>query len=256
MTVEKPKTHCILLNLPDFCAAHADMDAAEFGLFVRACGMQLARGQLSQAQMERLPAIVREQFNDDGKCQIIDDEITRAKASSEKARSKANRRWGNEPAVPEETSAGQQQCPSNAPAMPQHCAGNATGTGTGTGTKEEAEASSNTPLPPAGGEPPAKPARSVGYSAEFEAFWELYPRKTGKGEAWSAWKARVQPLPEPEALAVVLAAATASEQWQKECGKYIPHPTTWLKGRRWEDQVQPPPTAGMTNSKLADMLGF
>ena len=28
-----------------------------------------------------------------------------------------------------------------------------------------------------------------------------------------------------------------SVEWQNEGGKYIPHPTTWLNGERWLDEV-------------------
>ncbi|MEN9360201.1 MAG: hypothetical protein RL095_1736 [Verrucomicrobiota bacterium] len=121
--------------------------------------------------------------------------------------------------------------------------------------KTEAEASSNTHSP-AGEKPPGKPAREVGYSTDFESFWEQYPRKVGKGEAWKAWQARAKPLPAPETLLTALGQASVSEQWRRDGGKYIPHPATWLNGRRWEDQMQSPPAAGMTQSKLADMLGF
>lgn len=29
-----------------------------------------------------------------------------------------------------------------------------------------------------------------------------------------------------------------SEQWKKDGGQFIPHPTTWLNGDRWEDEVE------------------
>ncbi|HZP33038.1 MAG TPA: hypothetical protein VFB23_06695, partial [Candidatus Acidoferrales bacterium] len=28
-----------------------------------------------------------------------------------------------------------------------------------------------------------------------------------------------------------------TEQWQKEGGKYIPYPSRFLNGRRWEDEI-------------------
>ena len=28
-----------------------------------------------------------------------------------------------------------------------------------------------------------------------------------------------------------------SDEWTKDDGKYIPHPSTWLNQRRWEDEV-------------------
>jgi len=29
-----------------------------------------------------------------------------------------------------------------------------------------------------------------------------------------------------------------TEQWLKDNGKFIPHPTTWLNQARWEDEVE------------------
>ena len=29
-----------------------------------------------------------------------------------------------------------------------------------------------------------------------------------------------------------------SEQWQRDNGQYIPHPSTWLNQRRWEDEME------------------
>lgn len=34
-----------------------------------------------------------------------------------------------------------------------------------------------------------------------------------------------------------LAEQKASEEWQREGGKFIPYPATWLRGGRWEDEV-------------------
>jgi hypothetical protein len=31
---------------------------------------------------------------------------------------------------------------------------------------------------------------------------------------------------------------SATPDWKKENGKYIPMPYTWLNGKRWEDEVQ------------------
>jgi len=29
-----------------------------------------------------------------------------------------------------------------------------------------------------------------------------------------------------------------TEVWTKEGGKFIPHPATWINGRRWEDEIK------------------
>ena len=77
--------------------------------------------------------------------------------------------------------------------------------------------------------------KSNGCAEEFEEFWKVYPRKTGKKDALKAWKkAKDRP-----ALAVVLqclSVARASEQWNRDGGQYIPNPATWLNQGRWDDQ--------------------
>ena len=73
------------------------------------------------------------------------------------------------------------------------------------------------------------------YSAEFESFWKDYPKKVGKGAAEKSWLKNNPPLD------VVLSAIEIqknTEQWSKENGQYIPHPATWLNGKRWEDEVE------------------
>lgn len=71
----------------------------------------------------------------------------------------------------------------------------------------------------------------------FDEFWKAYPKKAGKPAAARAWKAaRIN-----GELSLVLADVanrTAGSDWQKEGGKYIPHPTTYLNQRRWEDEAQ------------------
>ena len=32
--------------------------------------------------------------------------------------------------------------------------------------------------------------------------------------------------------------AKKTEEWQKEKGKYIPYPATWLNARGWEDEIE------------------
>ena len=78
------------------------------------------------------------------------------------------------------------------------------------------------------------------YSHAFLTFWNAYPRKVGKGAAWRAWQQSKAILPPMEALLTAVQAQAASEQWQKDGGQYIPHPATWLRQRRWEDEAPPP----------------
>jgi hypothetical protein len=71
----------------------------------------------------------------------------------------------------------------------------------------------------------------------FDDFWKAYPRKIGKGQARKAWKAAAKKAPPGE---IVAALAVQAKRWQQEgrSPEYIPHPTTWLNGERWADEIE------------------
>jgi len=73
----------------------------------------------------------------------------------------------------------------------------------------------------------------------FGAFWDLYPRKVKKSKAEEAWvKGRCCEC--IEAILAVLPRQSESREWTKENGTFIPHPTTYLNQRRWEDEMETP----------------
>lgn len=77
----------------------------------------------------------------------------------------------------------------------------------------------------------------------FANFWNPYPRKTAKVQAQKAW-AKLNPSPELQAqILAALAVQKQSEQWKKDGGAFIPHASTWLNQRRWEDQLPSSTTA-------------
>ena len=72
----------------------------------------------------------------------------------------------------------------------------------------------------------------------FDRFWAEYPRKEAKPKARDAF---MKINPEEELLDKMLTAISKwkeSEQWQKDGGQFIPHPTTWLNQQRWNDEPQ------------------
>jgi len=71
-------------------------------------------------------------------------------------------------------------------------------------------------------------------AANFDRFWEAYPRKVGKVKAQTAFQKVTVPV---EILLSAIAEQKKSPQWQKDGGQFIPHPATWLNGKRWEDQI-------------------
>ena len=71
-------------------------------------------------------------------------------------------------------------------------------------------------------------------SAEFDKFWMVYPRKVNKGLAMKAWeKAASKAAP-----ALIIAAV---EAWKVSKDfpdpDFIPHPSSWLNGERWSDEL-------------------
>ncbi len=73
----------------------------------------------------------------------------------------------------------------------------------------------------------------------FEAFWALYPKRIGKGAAAKVWE-RLKPNNGlSEKIMAALSAQLKTAQWQRENGRFIPNPATWLNQRRWEDDLFP-----------------
>lgn len=82
--------------------------------------------------------------------------------------------------------------------------------------------------------PPKPPAKKA--EADFSVFWMAYPKKQDKQNALKAWK-KLNPDAETQRkMILAIQAQRASPQWQKDGGQFIPMPSTWLNGRRWEDQ--------------------
>ena len=74
----------------------------------------------------------------------------------------------------------------------------------------------------------------------FDQFWDSYPNKAGKDDALTVWrrgKSKAgRPIPSVDIVLAALARAKASNDWTKDNGKYIPHPATWLRDGRWQDE--------------------
>lgn len=80
----------------------------------------------------------------------------------------------------------------------------------------------------------AEATSALAEGRSFTLFWEDYPNKSDRGDAWEAWK-RLN----PDAKIVTdikagLAAWKQSGQWRDDGGRYIPSAAKWLEKRRWE----------------------
>jgi hypothetical protein len=96
-------------------------------------------------------------------------------------------------------------------------------------------------LEPSSLEPPlARPKdRAQNLRQDFEDWYNHYPRKVGRADAISAF---MKLNPDDSLVATMIEAVEAQKKqiaWLKDGGSFIPHPATWINGRRWEDEVGP-----------------
>lgn len=87
---------------------------------------------------------------------------------------------------------------------------------------------------------PPQPARAArardrasAAESEFEIWWQHVPRKVGKGQAERAYRAARKIASAETLLAGIRRFA------EQVCGRdpqYVPHPATWLNGKRWLDE--------------------
>ena len=69
----------------------------------------------------------------------------------------------------------------------------------------------------------------------FNSFYDIYPRKVGKAEALKAYKK----IHDKDLKAVFSGLNRYVEKWSKEKTEkdFIPHASTWLNQKRWDDEI-------------------
>ena len=68
----------------------------------------------------------------------------------------------------------------------------------------------------------------------FSLFWQAYPRKVGKQDAFQAFLAANVAI---HPLLQALERHKKSEEWQRQAGRFIPNPANYLRLRRFEDDL-------------------
>lgn len=84
--------------------------------------------------------------------------------------------------------------------------------------------------------PPISP-KGASQDATFDTFWQAYPKHKDKQKARRAWGKLKPDAALLETILRAIETQSASEDWTKDEGKYIPYPSTWLNGHRWEDEL-------------------
>lgn len=81
----------------------------------------------------------------------------------------------------------------------------------------------------------------------FEAFWQMYPVKKGKQRAKVAWFSQ-------KCYKQVHMILTKLDEQIKRDRQYLdgypPHPTTYIHGQLWNDEITPPPQTGSKIQQL------
>jgi len=88
--------------------------------------------------------------------------------------------------------------------------------------KETVKNSDNTPKSPQGG------------SERFDEFWEVYPRKAARVNALAKWKRKGLDKIADQLIADVKNRIENDDNWR---GDFIPYPTTYINGERWNDEI-------------------
>lgn len=71
----------------------------------------------------------------------------------------------------------------------------------------------------------------------FDDFWSAYPRKVSKQTALKSWKSGKLAKIADQIIADV--KHRCDTEWKGQSVQYIPHPSTYLNQRRWEDETPP-----------------
>ena len=73
----------------------------------------------------------------------------------------------------------------------------------------------------------------------FTLFWESYPNKVDREDAWEAWKTLNPDAKTVQEINAGLDSWKKSGQWADEGGRYIPSAAKWLAKKRWECPPNP-----------------
>lgn len=94
------------------------------------------------------------------------------------------------------------------------------------------------------------------YSVDFDAWWQVYPKKEGKRAAWKAYQDAVHRIAEQDSGDVVAAQAKLLNRVKAfavtpkgQAGRFCPSAATWLNQDRFDDDPSAWQHGGETNGK-------
>ena len=86
----------------------------------------------------------------------------------------------------------------------------------------------------------------------FNEFWKAYPKKRDKKKSHIKFLSVCKNEQVYQSIMDGLERQVTSADWLKNNGQYIPYPTTWLNGERWNDEVDEFITSSSREIKAGD----
>lgn len=86
------------------------------------------------------------------------------------------------------------------------------------------------------------------YSEAFLKWWEVYPRKQSKGDAYKAWEVWRKRKLLPALDDLISATKTYAQHVSNDDPQFIKLPAGWLRDRKWEDESANTKTVQVENS--------
>lgn len=192
-------------------------------------------------------------------CTRADNEIAAFNEKANKASEAAKKRWGNKkPAKTSERSTGvmRTQCERNADAMRTHTERNANHKPL-TINQEPSNKTIDHFAERESDPPPDSPVVAPDEIDEaFNVFWFAGMRKLNKKKSFSLFKTALKNSKQaPMEFALMLADDVKRRLAVGQLGFADLHPSTYLNGQRWEDEIRPPSRASPNGREsMADQL--
>lgn len=95
--------------------------------------------------------------------------------------------------------------------------------------------------------------------AEFEEFWAAYPRREKRADARRAWDKAIKKVGVATVMAGVARYVRHLAWWHPDSldrNKHTAHPSSWLNGERWNDELPPEPTGQRKVSTNGHSSGY
>lgn len=209
------KDPAFLFYSADFLVGVSDLTMAERGQYITLLCLQHTKGHLSRKNIEIAIGSVSEdvlaKFSiDENGCyynERLEQEVLKRKAYSESRRKNGLKKWENAYATESECICNELQ-----EHMDMHMENENINV-----NNNDIDIDNNL------------------YFQRFDIFWEKYPKKRDKKEALAIFL-RLKPSEELfEAIIEAIELQKRSKQWRDN--QYIPYPSTWLRGKRWEDEI-------------------